>query len=89
VAAGHANRGIGVRIFDNLLKWLDDDRPHLTVNATKLPLFERLFDYYDFDVTSAHRGLYIPNVVELGYNESSLLTPAMPELVRRREARPS
>lgn len=73
VAPSHAGRGIGVRLFDGLLKWLDDDRPHLTVSAAKLPQFERIFDYYGFDVTSAHEGLYVPSVTELGYNDPAVL----------------
>ncbi len=32
-----ANRGIGVRVFDGLLSWLDSDRPHLTVSDRKTP----------------------------------------------------
>jgi GNAT superfamily N-acetyltransferase len=70
VAPSHFGRGIGVRIFDGLLRWLSDDRPHLTINDSKLPLFERLFEYYGFRATSAHRGLYVPHAYELAYNES-------------------
>ncbi|TGX55233.1 GNAT family N-acetyltransferase [Sphingomonas gei] len=70
VSPHYSGRGVGVRLFDGLLKWLDDDRPHLTVSATKLPVFERIFDHYGFDVTSAHEGLYTPRAVELGYNEA-------------------
>ncbi|NWK99180.1 N-acetyltransferase [Sphingobium lactosutens] len=73
VAPTYAGRGIGVRLFDGLLKWLDHDRPHLTVSATKLPQFERIFDYYGFDVTSAHEGLYVPKMTELGYNDPVIL----------------
>lgn len=69
IAPSHAGRGLGVRLFDGLLKWLDDDQPHLTVSAAKLPLFERIFDYYRFDITSEREGVYLPNKVELGYNE--------------------
>lgn len=69
VAPAYANRGIGVRIFDGLLKWLDDDRPHLTVSERKLPLFERIFDYYGFNLSFTRSGLYLPTVCELGYNE--------------------
>lgn len=72
VAPSHAGRGIGVRLFDGLLKWLDDDRPHLTVTQSRLPAFERIFDYYGFTVTSVQQGLYVPHAVELGYNESAL-----------------
>ncbi|MCA0015023.1 GNAT family N-acetyltransferase [Mesorhizobium sp. B292B1B] len=69
IAPSHAGKGIGVRIFDRLLMWLDDDKPHLTVSSEKLPLFERIFDYYGFDLTSKNHGLYLPRSVELGYNE--------------------
>jgi GNAT superfamily N-acetyltransferase len=69
VAPSHAGRGIGVRIFDNLLKWLDVDRPHLTVTQHRLPVFERIFDYYGFGMTSIKPGLYVPHASELGYNE--------------------
>lgn len=78
VAPSHAGRGIGVRLFDGLLKWLDEDRPHLTVSTTKLPQFERIFDYYGFDMTSAHEGLYVPRAVELGYNEQVRLPVVAP-----------
>lgn len=73
VAPAFANRGIGVRIFDGLLKWLDDDQPHLTVTEYKLPLFERIFDYYGFQLNSVRAGHYVPNAVELGYNEQAFL----------------
>lgn len=69
VAPSYAGRGMGVRMFDGLLKWLDDDRPHLTVTQSRLPAFERIFDYYGFAVTSAQQGVYVPHAVELGYNE--------------------
>lgn len=72
VAPSYAGRGMGVRLFEGLLKWLDDDRPHLTVTQSRLPAFERIFDYYGFAVTSAQQGLYVPQAVELGYNEAAL-----------------
>jgi hypothetical protein len=69
IAPNFAGRGMGMRIFDGLLKWLDCDRPHLTVNEAKLPLFERIFDYYGFMETSVQEGRYRPESCELGYNE--------------------
>lgn len=74
VAPRYTNRGIGVRIFDRLLKWLDDDQPHLTISNHKLPLFERIFDYYGFSMSSRSEGRYVPTACELGYNE--LIAPA-------------
>ena len=75
VAPSHAGRGIGVRLFDGLLRWLDTDRPHLTVTEGRLPAFERIFDHYGFSVTSVRDGLYVPHVRELGYNEAADRVP--------------
>lgn len=70
VAPEYENLGLGVRIFDNLLKWLDTDHPNLTVSEGKLPKFSRLFDYYGFTNTSANQSVYIPGVYEFGFNET-------------------
>jgi len=70
VAPSHVGRGLGLRIFDGLLRWLDHDQPHLTVSASKLPAFERIFDYYNFKRTSEVSGIYLPGSTEMGYNES-------------------
>lgn len=70
VAPHHAGRGLGLRVFDALLKWLDDDRPGLTVSSTKLPAFERIFDWYGFRLTGVENGLYVPGRQEIGYNDA-------------------
>lgn len=71
VAPSYIGSGMGMRIFDGLLKWLDVDRPHLTISEAKLPAFERIFDYFGFAITSVRKGLYVPNACELAYNESA------------------
>lgn len=79
VSPEYFGRGVGVRIFDKLLGWLNVDQPHLTVSETKLPLFERIFDYYGFRVTSSSVGLYVPRRYEHSYNEmDARLTIANP-----------
>jgi acetyltransferase (GNAT) family protein len=70
VAPRYFGRGIGVRLFDGVLRWLDDDKPHLTVSEGKMPAFERIFDFYGFDLTSVRRGLYQPDASEFAYNEA-------------------
>lgn len=70
IAPSYVGRGIGLRLFDQVLRWLDDDKPHLTVSESRLPAFERIFDYYRFHPTSVQCGLYVPNSSEIGYNES-------------------
>jgi hypothetical protein len=73
IAQSYVGRGIGLRIFDDLLKWLDTDRPHLTVNDRNLVAFTRIFDYYGFNLTSIRNGMYVPNRSELSYNEAYVL----------------
>lgn len=69
IAPSHFGRGIGVRLFDGVLRWLNDDKPHLTVSESRLPAFERIFDFYNFNLTSVQQGLYVPDASELAYNE--------------------
>ncbi|GCE90266.1 MULTISPECIES: GNAT family N-acetyltransferase [Acetobacteraceae] len=71
ISPQYAGRGLGLRIFDNLLRWLDTDQPHLTVTDHRLPIFERIFNYYGFNLTSHQKGLYVPNASELSYNETA------------------
>ncbi|MBA9068733.1 GNAT superfamily N-acetyltransferase [Methylobacterium sp. RAS18] len=78
VSPDYAGRGIGVRVFDGLLKWLGTDQPHLTVSENKLPAFERIFDWYGFRYSSRKSGLYVPSKAEILYNDppsSSLIRP--------------
>ncbi|OWY15563.1 hypothetical protein B6V72_03000 [Thioclava sp. F34-6] len=63
-------RGLGVRIFDHLLDWLQVDKPLLTVSESKFLLFQRLFDHYGFVQTSTTPNLYRKGVSELGFNEN-------------------
>jgi|GEM_PF-2581039 len=72
VAANYEGRGLGVRIFDGLLKWLDTDKPNLTVSQRSLPKFHRLFDYYGFQETSSTCGVYLPHSWEHGFNEKGI-----------------
>lgn len=69
VAPAYFGRGIGVRLFDGLLHWLDFDQPCLTVSEERLPQFHKIFEYYGFRMTSSHLGLYTPSSIEIGYNE--------------------
>jgi hypothetical protein len=70
VAPHYFGRGVGVRIFDGLLKWIGEDRPHLTVSERRLPAFERIFDSFGFNLTSVQQGRYLPHATEMGYNEA-------------------
>ncbi|GAB9156737.1 GNAT family N-acetyltransferase [Bradyrhizobium diazoefficiens] len=80
IATSHFGRGLGLRIFDSLLNWLGTQQPHLTVSERKLPAFERIFDYYKFQLTSAHTGLYVRDVLELAYNEAASASTGLSRL---------
>ncbi|MFK4647369.1 hypothetical protein ABIF96_005943 [Bradyrhizobium ottawaense] len=80
IAPSHFGRGLGLRIFDSLLNWLGTQQPHLTVSERKLPAFERIFEYYKFQLTSAHSGLYVRNVLELAYNEPASASSGLSRL---------
>ena len=80
IAESHFGRGLGLRVFDALLDWLGTDRPHLTVSESKLPAFERIFEYYKFQMTSAYPGLYVRDAIELAYNEAESSSTAASKL---------
>ncbi|CAO3355257.1 hypothetical protein [Azospirillum palustre] len=40
------------------------------MNETKLHAFERIFDWYGFNLTSVQQGVYVPNCSEYAYNEA-------------------
>lgn len=69
VAPSYFGRGIGPRLFDKLLTWVQTDQPHLTVSETKLPAFQRIFDRYGFKISSSHAGRYVTGITELSYND--------------------
>jgi hypothetical protein len=69
IAQRYFGRGLGLKIFDGCLSWLDTDRPYLTVSEQKLPMFHRIFESYGFTQTSSQRGRYIPLITEFSYNE--------------------
>jgi Acetyltransferase (GNAT) domain len=68
VAQSHFGRGLGLRIFDTCLRWLETDKPHLTISERKLSAFQRIFESYGFVQTSAEPSRYVERVTEFGYN---------------------
>lgn len=66
-------RGIGVRIFGDLMDWLGDDRPVLTVSEFNLSSFQRIFDHFGYMATSAKPNLYRLGSTEFGFNEKNIL----------------
>lgn len=65
----YSGYGMGIRIFNELMEWLETDKPHLTVSENKLPMFQRIFDHFGFTCTSTHKGRYREGAVEYFFNE--------------------
>ena len=73
VDQSYFGRGLGVRVFADLMNWLDEEQPVLTVSNVKLPSFQRIFDHFGFVPTSATPNLYRLGSTEIGFNETGLL----------------
>lgn len=81
VAPVYEGRGMGIRVMDQLMEWLNTDAPLATVSEEKMPDFDKIFTKYGFQLTSVVNGLYRPNSIEYMFNECS--SPLM-ELKRSR-----
>jgi len=69
IAPEFVGRGMGIRVFDDLMNWLGTNRPLATVSVTKLGDFQRIFDHYGYRMTSVCNGLYVPGRAEYLFNE--------------------
>lgn len=69
----YAGKGIGVKIFRELMNWLGTELPIITVSQEKALDFERIFAYFGFQLTSSHLNLYRTGMVEYFYNEPMLM----------------
>ena len=69
VSPEYLNRGIGLKLFEKSFQLLETEKPFLTVSEEKLSEFKKLFDYYDFKMTSVHDSLYRIGKKEYFFNE--------------------
>ena len=63
------NRGIGIKLFEKSFELLGTRRPFLTVSEERLPLFQKIFRYYNFELTSVREGIYRSGKKEFFFNE--------------------
>jgi len=69
----YAGQGIGSEIFERLMEWIGSDQPVITVNDSKVALFEPIFKKFGFRLTSIQRGVYAEGALEFFYNEPRAL----------------
>jgi GNAT superfamily N-acetyltransferase len=65
----YQNRGIGLKLFEKSFEKLDTDKPFLTVSEEKYEEFKKIFNYYNFELTSVKKGLYRDSKLEYFFNE--------------------
>jgi len=63
------NKGLGIKLFESCFEALDTCKPLLTVSEEKFPEFQRIFDYYGFEITSVRKDLYRKGKNEFFFNE--------------------
>ncbi|MEN5045141.1 GNAT family N-acetyltransferase [Pseudomonas koreensis] len=60
--------GVGLRLFERAFESLNNDRPLLSVAEEQIPVFQKLFDYYGFELEKKYKGYYRPSKDELSFN---------------------
>lgn len=64
----YQNLGIGKQLVKLSLEWLENDKPLITVHATKLLQFYPLFHYFNFKLEQQNWSYYSLFNLELAYN---------------------
>ncbi|NCO04300.1 MAG: GNAT family N-acetyltransferase [Alphaproteobacteria bacterium] len=70
VATDFWGKGVGSMLVENLVSWLDDPKPVITVSENKYQQFLPLFKKFDFKTSDIKLGLYKPRVSEIIMNET-------------------
>lgn len=65
----YQNKGYGLKLFEKSFEALDTDKPFLTVSEEKYVEFEKIFKYFNFELTSVKNGLYRNDKIEYFFNE--------------------
>jgi hypothetical protein len=65
--------GVGVRLFKHAFEVLGTEHPLLSVADQRLPIFDKVFEYFGFEVGAEYPDLYRANSVEYSFNGTLLL----------------
>lgn len=68
VAKKYQRNGIGKKLVEFSMEWLENDKPFITVHKTKQKDFAQLFTYYNFKLEQKTWGYYSIFSTELAYN---------------------
>lgn len=68
VAEQYRHNGLGRRLMELSLEWLENDKPVITLDKSKEPDFAGILKHFGFVLQEENCGLYNPGKVELIYN---------------------
>jgi len=68
VAEEFKSKGLGVRLFEKSMRLLDTEKPLATVSENRLPEFEKIFQYLNYEYFAEYRGFYVPQKSEFSFN---------------------
>lgn len=68
VAEEYRHNGLGRRLMELSLEWLEDDRPVITLDSSKEKDFAGILKHFGFVLGGAQPGMYGSGKVELIYN---------------------
>lgn len=68
VSEEYKSKGLGVRLFEKSMRLLDTDKPLATVSEDRMPEFEKIFQYLNYEYSAEYQGLYVPKKSEFSFN---------------------
>lgn len=68
VANEFKSKGLGFRLFEKSMRLLDTDKPLASVSESRLPEFEKIFQYLGYEYSAEYHGLYLPQKSEFSFN---------------------
>lgn len=67
----YRNKGLGSLIIEESFKWLETNKPLITIPEYKLNEFIPIIEKYHWNLTEIINGLYHPNYKELFFNKQN------------------
>jgi GNAT superfamily N-acetyltransferase len=65
----YQNHGLGIKLIDEMLEQLEDDKPGVSVSEELLHQYSRIFiNRYGFDMSNVSKGQYRPRKLEYFFN---------------------
>ncbi len=68
VDSEYRKHGIGDILIEESLKYLETTKPLITINEDKIPMFEKIIEKYNWQLTEILNGIYTDSIREFCFN---------------------